>query len=489
MWKIILLLFCWASFVISLHRTGKWNMNESVHIISRFGIQQLNPLNAENTKGFIYGNVTYVGENISVNENNRAALIIVPESQIKTILMESEYAASCGTMLKNFSQIAFEAKCLSGGRRSDMLRWAPCKKDGICEEEDKPKLIIPGYQFTFRIDEPIAPEYWYILLLSCTLNDKCNWTTSTRNYQIEYDIWLINGNNAFSKQFSYEEQDIIHVYMFALLMYIALALGQLRATSLIRQNVLPRRQKLINTVIGLKIAGLILQATDTYIFAFFGKSTVLFMFVGELCRVCAICCLILLLLLLSRGWAIQQRSSVAYSNRVHYFWCLLTTIHIILFIYGFITPKAYLKTNTFDFLSNRGLVILRLVQGLWFFIEIKRTIKREPDDERIVFLVHFGAAYMVWFVYLLGLGVIAAFISEIWRLKIVLAISTFANFVAIACLVHLFWPTGSNRKFFVHDGHYHHHLERTSSTELEDFEKALICDDTDDDEVVVDSKL
>lgn len=69
--------------------------------------------------------------------------------------------------------------------------------------------------------------------------------------------------------------------MFALLMYIALALGQLRATSLIRQNVLPRRQKLINTVIGLKIAGLILQATDTYIFAFFGKSTVLFMFVGE----------------------------------------------------------------------------------------------------------------------------------------------------------------------------------------------------------------
>uniref|UniRef100_A0AC35ET51 GPR180/TMEM145 transmembrane domain-containing protein n=1 Tax=Panagrolaimus sp. PS1159 TaxID=55785 RepID=A0AC35ET51_9BILA len=502
-------------------------MDEPVHIISRFGIQQLNPLNAENTKGFIYGNVTYVGENISVNENNRAALIIVPESQIKTILMESEYAASCGTMLKNFSQIAFEAKCLSGGRRSDMLRWAPCKKDGICEEEDKPKLIIPGYQFTFRIDEPIAPEYWYILLLSCTLNDKCNWTTSTRNYQIEYDIWLINGNNAFSKQFSYEEQDIIHIYMFALLMYIALALGQLRATSLIRQNVLPRRQRLINTVIGLKIAGLILQATDTYIFAFFGKSTVLFMFVGELCRVCAIstdtyifaffgkstvlfmfvgelcrvcaiCCLILLLLLLSRGWAIQQRSSIAYSNRVHYFWCLLTTIHIILFIYGFITPKAYLKTNTFDFLSNRGLVILRLVQGLWFFIEIKRTIKREPDDERIVFLVHFGAAYMVWFVYLLGLGVIAAFISEIWRLKIVLeiwrlkivlAISTFANFVAIACLVHLFWPTGSNRKFFVHDGHYHHHLERTSSTELEDFEKALICDDTDDDEVVVDSKL
>uniref|UniRef100_A0AC34FY71 GPR180/TMEM145 transmembrane domain-containing protein n=1 Tax=Panagrolaimus sp. ES5 TaxID=591445 RepID=A0AC34FY71_9BILA len=314
--------------------------------------------------------------------------------------MESEYAASCGTMLKNFSQVAFEVKCLAGGRRSDMLRWAPCPKDKICEEEDKPKLIVPGYQFTFRIEEPVAPEYWYILLLSCTLNDKCNWTTSTRNYQIEYDIWLVNGNNAFSKQFSYEEQDIIHVYMFALFIYIALALGQLRATSLNRQSVLPRRQKLINTI----------------------------------------------------------------------------------------TPKSYLRTNTFDFLSNRGLVILRLVQGAWFFVEIKRTIKREPDDERIVFLVHFGAAYMVWFVYLLGLGVIAAFISEIWRLKIVLAISTFANFVAIACLVHLFWPTGSNRKFFVHDGNYHHHLERTSSTELEDFEKALICDDTDDDDVI-DSKL
>ena len=69
--------------------------------------------------------------------------------------------------------------------------------------------------------------------------------------------------------------------MFALFMYIGLALCQLRATSLNRQSVLPRRQKLLNYIIGLKIAGLILQSTDTYIFAFFGKSTIVFMFVGE----------------------------------------------------------------------------------------------------------------------------------------------------------------------------------------------------------------
>ena len=137
-------------------------------------------------------------------------MVIVPESQIQTILVESDYAASCGTMLRNITQIAFEAKCLKT-HKSDMLRWIPCKNDKLCEEEDDPQLVVPGFQFTYRIDEPISPEYWYILLISCTLNEKCNWTSSTRNFQIAYDVWLVNGNPdsssyVFSKQFSFEEQ-------------------------------------------------------------------------------------------------------------------------------------------------------------------------------------------------------------------------------------------------------------------------------------------
>lgn len=92
-----------------------------------------------------------------------------------------------------------------------MLRWIPCQKNKICEEEDKPELVIPKYQFTFSIEERNTPQYWYVLLLACTLNEQCEWVPSNRHYQLEYNIWLTNGKpdsniNTFSRQYSFEEQ-------------------------------------------------------------------------------------------------------------------------------------------------------------------------------------------------------------------------------------------------------------------------------------------
>jgi hypothetical protein len=45
---------------------------------------------------------------------------------------------------------------------------------------------------------------------------------------------------------------------------------------------------------------------------------------------------------------------------------------------------------------------------------------REDDDEKAQFLAHFGAGFLVWFVYLPVLGVIASQISQLWRFKIIL---------------------------------------------------------------------
>jgi len=446
----------------------------------------MNPLNEENTKGFIYGNVTLSdGSTISINEKNRVSMFIVPDSLIKTILVDSMYTVSCGTMLSNISQFAFEQKCMTAGKRSDLLRWIPCPRDKLCPEEDNPSLVIPGYQFTFRIEEPVSPEFWYVVFIACSLTQNCSWTSSIRDYVIDYDIWLVNGNpnakgDVFLKQFSFEEQDIIHIYMVALQMYIILGLCQLRASSITKQSRLPRRQRLLNYIVMLKIGALIFQSTETFIFALFGRGTVIFMFVGELMRVFAVCLLCLLLILLSRGWSLNQRG--AFTNRVKYLWILISTIHVVLFINGYTNSQKEWRSNGFDFLSNHAIVAIRLIQGAWFLFEVKRSILREEWEDRAVFLVHFGAAYMVWFVYLLGLGVISTMISELWRLKIVLAISTFANFVAIAFLVHIFWPTGSNRRFFSPDGTIHRHIERSSSTELDEYEKMLISNDGLDDD-------
>jgi hypothetical protein len=44
----------------------------------------------------------------------------------------------------------------------------------------------------------------------------------------------------------------------------------------------------------------------------------------------------------------------------------------------------------------------------------------EPNEEKAQFLAHFGAGFLVWFVHLPALSVVATEIAPLWRLKIVL---------------------------------------------------------------------
>ena len=44
----------------------------------------------------------------------------------------------------------------------------------------------------------------------------------------------------------------------------------------------------------------------------------------------------------------------------------------------------------------------------------------ERDEERAIFVAYFGAGFLVWYVYLSGLGVIVSFISVLWRFKVIL---------------------------------------------------------------------
>uniref|UniRef100_A0A914EB06 GPR180/TMEM145 transmembrane domain-containing protein n=1 Tax=Acrobeloides nanus TaxID=290746 RepID=A0A914EB06_9BILA len=469
--------------------TGTWNTVEKRLVIAtKFGFQQTDPLDKENSRGFIYGNITY---SVSANISDRAAFLVIPNSHIHLLTSDSEYEPACSVLLQNISQIAYEDDCFKQGK-ADLLRWVPCPTGEICKEDEdvKPHKIIPGYQFTLRVEEPLTPQYWYVVLVSCNLNKKCEWITTTEPFVLDYDIWLTNGNPQIStgfffsnKQFSFDEQNLTEIYVFAVLVYIILAYSQYQAIQLGQHRQIPARQRLLAWIIGLKLCGLFLQGFDAYIFSIFGRGFLMFSFLGELLRVFAICLLCLMLILMARGWSLNETSSKAYTRTVHYVWCVISLLDIFLFIYNFHKLDDVPRNmDIFQSWVGHALLSLRLIQAVWFLIEVKRSIRRELNEERAIFLVHWGAAYSVWFVYLIGLGFIAAFISNLWRLRIILSITIFANFVAIACLVHIFWPKGSYRKFFISDNNLHRQIGRggSTSTELEEFEKMLICDDSAD---------
>ncbi|KAH7707171.1 antigen [Aphelenchoides avenae] len=325
--------------------------------------------------------------------------------------------------------------------------------------------------------------------MACTLNDNCTWVRSTSVSTVRYDLWLVNGNplvnagDPLSKQFSFDEQTMPEMYFCALAAYIILASIQAKGISVSKHRRMPPRQRTLTWIIGLELTGLFFESVNALIFAAAGRGVGLFSFTGELCIVLATCLLCLLLILLSRGWSLNTSASDAYNSIMHYVWLLVSGVHVGFFVHNyFFTEGVPKRVDFYKSWAGYGIVGVRLLQALWFLFEVKRTIRRELNESRAIFLANFGAAYMVWFVYLVGLGAIAGFISDLWRLKVILAITTFANFISIACLVHIFWPTGSYRKFFIGDNSMHRQMERHSSTEMDEFERMLIGQDTVDSE-------
>lgn len=136
------------------------------------------------------------------------------------------------------------------------------------------------------------------------------------------------------------------------------------------------------------------------------------------------------------------------------------------------------------------------------------------DDDnvstRMTFLRHFGAGFLVWFVFSPVLSLISFSISLLWRLKVVLSrllnllhlllsayfacwyiclylkceevpffwyvfcdfaigLSFLVNFIAFSICIHLFWPRGSSRQDFLVSSSY--------PEEFDEYEQSIVLSD------------
>ncbi|VDN04855.1 unnamed protein product [Thelazia callipaeda] len=386
---------------------GSWNSRSSrFSIVAKFGFQQVDPLDVEHSRGFVYGNIS----SQTVSEA-RGVLFIVPRTLIDAFA-KADNKQSCEALLQNMDSLIFESRCFPKGKW-DVMRWVPCPTGKLCIEEDKPEKVINGSQMTLRIMELSIPQYWYVVLAACYLDSRCLWKSSVKEINVNYDLWLTNGNpqvhylNPFGHQFSFEQQGIFSAHFF-----------------------------------------------------------------GEMACLMSVSLMCLLLLLLSSGWSFYSTSGVSICSKIVLFWGLLTFAHFLLFfvIFFFVGGTLHL------FKSWPGclVILIRVLQAVWFMVHIRHLINEENYEQKAVFLAHFGAGFLVWFVYYVGLGIIISFVSDLWRFKIVLVLTAGANFVAVACLVYLFWPTNPNRNYFQADFSSHMRFSLTLENEDGDFENLLL---------------
>ncbi|XP_013386479.1 uncharacterized protein LOC106155976, partial [Lingula anatina] len=92
-----------------------------------------------------------------------------------------------------------------------------------------------------------------------------------------------------------------------------------------------------------------------------------------------------------------------------------------------------------------GYLILafRMCIMAWFMFELQSSFALERGQEKTRFYLHFGAGFLVWFIYLPILVLIGSQLSALWRFKTMLSIMYGSDFLAFAILVHLLWPTRS----------------------------------------------
>lgn len=207
---------------------GSWRSSEFFTVLAKFGVQKTDNVKLEQTRGFIYGNVTLVSppSNLSFTEENQLYLVLT-DHQFFTNLYGNRYQwteNACNEMMKEIRDVAFHSRCCSTGGQ-DFLRRVPCESQKLCSDEDKPQNVIADYQFTFRVQDKIEPRFWYLTLISCSLNQTCHWIPQTADLELNYDIWLVNGAptaryaNPFEHQFSFDQQDCAEIYFAALLVF------------------------------------------------------------------------------------------------------------------------------------------------------------------------------------------------------------------------------------------------------------------------------
>ena len=158
MYRTILLIFVLGSLgVNSLHIKGTFRSTEFFRFFAKFGFQQTNLHDKVNTQGYIYGNITST-DNVTTD--------------LTFVVVDSEYflefygnrslhprTQACNAMFNKIDTIAWDYTCNPQGGE-DFLRKIPCPQGKLCVDEDQPRRVVSGYQFTYAVQDTRQPRYF-----------------------------------------------------------------------------------------------------------------------------------------------------------------------------------------------------------------------------------------------------------------------------------------------------------------------------------------
>ncbi|XP_011198444.2 integral membrane protein GPR180 [Bactrocera dorsalis] len=460
------------NYTIAIHLTGTFHTDDFFKVITKFGFQKAEvSIPHGGSFGYIYGNITAATDTF-VQPISLVVLDKVAFVDFYSNRSHVDHELACQRMFAHLQPLIYDETCNKQGKR-DYVRRVPCPFGQLCVDEDTPSNVIPQRQFTYTISEVTEPRFWYVALTSCYHNrTACKWQAYDHlksHNELNYDIYVVNThpNNSAAHpltfQFSFDQQNLLEMYMIFLLVYMVLLPVQIYAVRLQKHPV----TRLFTLSLASEFVSLAFITAHLIKFAINGVGMPNMQTAGDILDIFSRTTFMLILLLLAKGWAVTRQQI----NRTG--WIILMSIWVPycafqMFLYVWDKTEVDIISDIDEYQTWPGWIVLILRTSFmtWFLYELRNTMKYEHSTKKLDFLLHLGASSLVWFIYLPIVAIVALQVSPMWRYKLLLGITNSADCLAYCVMTGLLWPNRSGQYLLLAGNKY------TGMDELDEFNEA-----------------
>ncbi|EFA78419.1 hypothetical protein PPL_09070 [Heterostelium album PN500] len=320
------------------------------------------------------------------------------------------------------------------------------KSSKTCDEKTNislpinPQPTFDGEKYTYPVNDFMRPHYWYLVAANCQDDDGIN---------LEYTISWINAGGLWKAEFSYDDQGLEAMYLVYFWFFLLLGAYSCYSAWVLMST------KSFHPIVKLLTISIILEFLSVFIllihygaYSHDGVGAKGLQGFGELLDLGAQLTFILLLILIAKGWAIS-RVTIDEKKIILGVMGILSALYLIMFIWYKAGQDKASTVYMYDTVPGIILLVVRSLAMVWFMWCGYNTYMEENHPAKRKFYTYFGIAFVIWFLALPFICIVASAVDSWIRQKVVLAFYVTFNFLALAGLSILLSPSRASDYFTI----------------------------------------
>jgi len=270
---------------------------------------------------------------------------------------------------------------------------------------------------------------------------------------MEYDMHFLQAENNWNKEFSFDDQGLLLEYiLFGIVFLLGFGVHLFGDYQLFRARSFHPIMRLLTISIALTVFSLWFYLGHYAIYSNNGVGSTFLRVLGAILDSASGLVFIFLLILISKGWGITYPSIAHFQEQkipLIIILSLFFVMYVVLFFCGeFATDPA---STLYIYQSIPGIIfiVVRFLVTVYFVFCLVKTVRDDTDSSKRIFYTIFGTGYLLWFLSLPIIVMIASALAPWVRQKIVMGIYLLCTTLGFAIISFLLWPSRASKYFAV----------------------------------------